>query len=254
MPKVDPVTTHPDPPEGPPTQDAPKSYAGVRGGGHHCQGGQGEQNHSARIEKGPVLIGGKHQNQDDEQTTNARSGEQPPVPPGKGGCQMSARPNQCQGRAEQQGEGPGVCPVINPAGIDSRLIHPRHRPGRQHRPCGDPDQQPASGQVAESRGQQQGPQEVELFLYGQGPQVSKGRGRPKLLKVRDVMKNVPPVAHIQEGCDQVSPEAPQSSGIGEKQNENHGDQQEPQCRDEAATAAHPEIPKIDPPCFTPFFR
>ena len=119
------------------------------------------------------------------------------------GRHAPARPGERQGRSDQERERAGVSAVVDAGRIVAGPVqrdHGGHRCGGEHeRPGGQPA--PAC-LVAQAPGQEQAeqdqprPDQVELLLHRQRPQVPERRRCREPGKVRGVLRDQPPVADV----------------------------------------------------------
>ena len=158
------------------------------------------------IGKRRVLVGPPYQNADDDQPAETDVVQGPPhlrrvVPPAAADWATPWR-----GRHRSTGRRPG-CRCRRRPGSD-------RSPGGTAPPWRGPTPPPApawpapaagararpvrSGtDAAQSEPEQPGPDQVELLLHRQGPQMSEGRRRTEPGEVRDVLEDQPPVAHVE---------------------------------------------------------
>ena len=181
MPQVDGVRADPYPAQRFPSQQPAHARRRVSCHRHHRHRGQRQQNDPVGIEELRVGALAPYENPDHDQTDGSDRVEDAAGPGRDLRGQRPARPHHRQGRAEQHPERPGVGALVDSGRVEARVIEQRHldgRGGRQHqrhpsqaRPHADPEC--ALGQKLESEQQQPRPQQVELLLNGQRPQVTQ---------------------------------------------------------------------------------
>ncbi len=172
------------------------------------------------------------------------------VAPTRGGS-WSIRHTAAKAAPEQQAHRVGVGPEVQPAHVvragriagHRQVRHPAGRDERRdQRHARDP--QPAAPAVQRERDDR--PDQVELLLDRQGPQVLQQRRAPDRLEVREVMDHVPPVGHVEHRGDDVA--AQPLGGVGrEGQREHCAAQEHDHERGQQPPGpVHVEAPEVDP--------
>ena len=250
MPQVDAVRADAHPAQRPPSQGPPEPAARAHGRRDHDGGGHRQQHQPAPVEERRVLAGPPHQHGDQQQP--ARPGGVQQVPPGRESGGAPAGPQHGQRRPDEQRERAGVGAVVDPGGVVAGVVQQRHLGGRrggQHqrgqrqRPePADPAALPPPEPQAEP--QQARPDQVELLLDRQGPQMAQRRRRAELGEVRGVLRDQPPVADVAERGGhgpaqgmQLAPVQRGPAGDGRQHHEQGG--QQPPC------PAQPEVAHLD---------
>ena len=198
VPQVDPVGPDADPAQRTPAGERGDDPVAGRRGDQTRRAERGQQQaHRVddRVAAGEVPRG---PGQNDEPGDAAYV--EPPGMRGRDGRQRPQRPGQRQRGPDQQGRGVGVGAVIDRGRVAARCVLNRHDqrrnrgPGQRAR-----DTSAAVGQPDDDTPHDQRPDQVELLLDGQRPQVIEWRRRPGLPgrgEVRDVMEDLVPVARI----------------------------------------------------------
>ena len=145
-----------------------------------------EHDEAAAVEERGVLAGPPDHQRDHQQAGDAERVERVAGAGGDPATQFAARPDHRQGGAEEQLEGAGVGAVVDPRGVEARAVEDRHQDRRDQR------QQPGSRRPAaaarpEGSGasrtsltptqQDERPEDVELLLDRQRPEVVERAGR-----------------------------------------------------------------------------
>ncbi len=165
LPQIDSVGADADPAQRLPSQNAAQHAVRVDRGGERRHGCQRQQDETVGIqERGErVRLPDEDENANEagcagciEHLGHARSR----APYGD-----AAGPDNRQRRAEQQLEGPRICPFIHARGVVARVVHETHRHGRGHCPGERQHHKRAALAHRPDRDQQQPwPHEVELLL------------------------------------------------------------------------------------------
>ena len=148
--------------------------------------------------------------------------------------------------AQQQREHTGVSAVVHTAGVGGRVVEHHHGDGG----CGGKAQDHAARiGLAHMHGyhgeQQRRPNQVELLLDGKRPKMRKRRGVAQGVKVRNVLRNLPPVVKEQQRRQDVGTHLGEHHVVkdgaqraGHHHDGHHGGEQ-------AADAADPEALEVD---------
>ncbi len=177
---------------------------------------------------------------------------QPPLTRGGCGGEPPQRPAESQGGPDEQGGGMGIRAVVEAGGVLAGRIpdgHGQGRGGRAQPGTGHPRPPPAAG--AQDRGQDERPDQVELLLDGQGPEVLQRRGRPEHREVRLVTQRLPPVARVGDGGQQAGPQRRQLIWLEHGDRGRDGGQHHRQAGQQPAGPADPEAAQVKPAAVVP---
>ncbi len=160
-------------------------------------------------------------------------------------AQLAARPDHRQRRAEEQLEGAGVGAVVDPRGVEARVVEDRHQDrrggGEDQRRHGQPRPHPrrrarALLDQAHPAEQHERPEDVELLLDRQRPEMAERFRRAEAGEVGDVLEDQLPVADVERGGnDRVA----ELVGLGGPEDRHPGDDDEPASGRAPAAAAAP---------------
>ncbi len=247
VPEVDRVGAHAEPAQRPPGEQARELGRRMRGHSDDRGGEHRQQQHPAPVEEGLVLVGLPEHDEHPEQCQPPDAVEEQPSARHHPLLQAPARPDHRERRPDEQGEGPRVRPVVDPGRISSRDVEDRHL----HRRCeredeGEPEEA-APAQVAQPQPEQQRPDEVELFLHRERPEVPERRGWPEASEVGDVVEDEPPVAHVQARRQHVTTERGQLAAIEDRHPRRDDHQHHRERRQEPPRAVDPEGSQAEPP-------
>ena len=210
---------------------------------HECETGQRPQRPRAREQLRAV----EHQPAGDDQ--------QHAQPPGR----AADRTRQGQPRAEEgEQSAEGQLPQARPRGqIRLRLVDgsqiegvgegPRQDEARQHghHRCGGPPQ-PSGDPDGEQRHQR--PDQIELPLHGEGPEVLERRGLRSGGAVGELGRDQLEVLVVEQGCAGLSPQlGVPGEGQGEQTQRRRRGHDESRRREDAAGEAAEVAPRVDPP-------
>ena len=155
-------------------------------------------------------------------------------------------PEQRQAGPQHQPGHAALRAVVGAGGI-GRLVEERHQHGRKQRDGDHGPEQPV-GPLAE-QGQQpdesEGPEQVELLLDGQRPQVPEQRRPFELVEVGRVIQDQVPVHRVGERREQVAAEPGQLLADEQHADRSDHDQQGEHRREQAPGPAEPEVPDPD---------
>ena len=130
------------------------------------------------------------------------------MPAGPAVGQRGRSPEEREQGAHEDRRDPGVGAVVEAAGVLSGLVEDGHPHGRRrghsgHRKCDGTE--PAS-EPAQQHHEDQGPQQVELLLDGERPQVAQQQRTSELLEVRAVGGDEVPVGRVRQRRQDLRPQ------------------------------------------------
>ncbi len=152
-----------------------------------------------------------------------------------------------QGRPDEEGEHPGVRAVVDAGRIavgDEEDAHLDGRGGSGRE--GEDDHGAPVVQVLHGRQDQERPEQVELLLDGERPEMAQRRGRAELGEVRDVVEDEPPVAEVEDARRQIAAEGAQLAAIEQRGPSHRDEQHYEEGREQSTGAADPELSQGDP--------
>src|SRR5918994_1336322 len=133
------------------------------------------------------------------------------------GAKPTARPHHGQCSTDEEAEGTGVGSFVDPRRVYAWLMDQGHSEGGESRASqGQAGQGVAPRDVAHPEPEQPGPDQIELLLNSQGPQVIQRRWWPEPGEGGCLANNVPPVAHVANGGEHVSPDAREQGPIQQR--------------------------------------
>ncbi len=251
VPQVDPVGPDPDPAQYGPAEH-PADQARGRRGQHHAARRQRRDQQPGRVEH-PVRPGevahGPGQHGDPGQAH--RVGDPGVVtvhrPQRACGRQPAQRPGQRQRRPDEQGRGVRVGAVIHPRRVRAGHVDQGHgQRGQGRSGPGHAGPEAAGPAGLEDHEQEQRPDQVELLLDGQRPQVLERWRRPELGEVRVVRQRLPPVAGVGDRGEQRRPERGQLGRLDHGRGRGHHDEQDRQGRQQPPGPPGPESAQVQP--------
>jgi hypothetical protein len=155
-------------------------------------------------------------------------------------------PEDRQAGTEQEPGHAGVRAVVHPGRI-GRAVEDRHQQGRDQRRAHHDQQQPIwSLAEAGQQEQQDGrPEEVELLLHGERPQVPQQGRTAELVEVRRPTEDEVPVHRVGQRCDEVAAQSRELLVDEQHAHRGDGDEERVDRGQQASTAAEPEPPHAD---------
>ena len=241
MPKVDAVGAGAEPAQGRDAERAGGVGAAAGDGGDQGGGGGRGGEQPPWVEPGFAPVALLHDQDDGDEAEKAERVEQASEPGACVGPLPAPRmPDEPERDAEQDGERAGVAAEVDAGRVFAGLVeadHPEQRSGREREHDGE---QCAAGDEAGERGEEQGPEQVELLLDGEGPEVAQLRGAIEGLEVGDVADDQVPVGDVSDSGEHFAE-------VGEQLVAEHGDgveggdgKHERERGQEAAGTAGPE--------------
>ena len=219
----------------------------------HQHGRDRERDEAAAVEEGGVLVGLPDHQRDRDQAGDAEAVERVAGAGGDPRAQLAARPDHRQGRAEEQLEGARVGAVVDPRGVEARVVEGRHQDRRDQRQQQGGDGQPRPHPGGQRRlaheldpeQQDERPDDVELLLDRQRPEVVERAGRGEAGEVGDVAEDQLPVADVEGRGDDAVAELLRLGGAEDRHPGDDDDEHREQRRQQAPGAGEPEAAEPD---------
>ena len=245
VPEVDPVAALADPPQGLRAEHRaePRRAVGDRPDEHGRD--DGDRREAALVDARLVVVPRQHRH--DEQGEGH----------GPGGVQRRhARPadrvarqgpGERQQRADEQPGRVRVGAVVDARRIAAGREQDRHEPRRGDREHERDDRRAPPSQHRDADAHDERPQQVELLLDGQRPQVPQQRRPRERLEVRLVGEDLVPVVDVEERRDRVGPRRGQVARAEDRHRE-HGQRDDEERRGEQPPRPpRPERREVDAP-------
>ena len=242
VPEVDAVGPHADVDE---ERDAEPAAEAHRRVGHGRDDGDGRHVHqeeAAAVEERSALGAEDAQEREPDRPEHAGRGHRSGLHRRDAGLQLPRVPEERQAAAEHQAADAGVRPVVDERRV-GRVVQQRHQHGRGEREGQHGDEQPVRplAEQHQEAGQGQRPQQVELLLDGQRPQVAQQRRPLELVEVGRAAQDEVPVHRVGEGGEEVALEAGQL--LPDEQDADQGDGEQ-QCEHRGQQPAGPAEPEV----------
>ena len=161
---------------------------------------------------------------------------------------MPARcPRHGECSANEDGPGPGVGSLVGPS-----VVKPRHRQqvhggkrraGEKYGQGEDPAE--FAPEQLHDQPKHHRPQDVELLLDGQRPQMVERSGAPESLEIGDTGLDRRPVAHVEHCGKRLGQPRVPLVGLGDGGSDQNNRQQQHHSRQQAAGPPNPEILEVD---------
>ena len=222
--------------------------SGRRGGGrshHQRRRGDRDRQEPAAVHGPGELAAQNHPGGETGEPGPAGQLDDDPAPPGARSNQADRVGDEGEPGADQQPDRPGVGAEVDPGGVGERLVQQGHQGHRGQGPQPHQAEHPPS-QQGPAGSHRQRPQDVELLLDRQRPQMAEQRRARHRLEVGRVAVDERPVGHVAEGGEDVATEPTHLVGHHHRGEGDHGEEQEDQCREETAGTPHPEPFHVEP--------
>src|SRR5215218_5347868 len=148
----------------------------------------------AGVEKRRVLARPQDQEPYDDKSADPDPVQQQATPKVDAvGAKLAARPYHGQGGTEEEAEGAGVGSFVDPRRVDTGLVDQGH--GRGGEGCtgqGETGQPVTPRNETKAEQEQPGPDQIELLLHRQRPQVVERWRRAEASEVGGLADDVPP--------------------------------------------------------------
>ena len=245
VPEIDAVGPDAEPAQRAPAERQADGGAGHRGAREDGRGGDREYNQTALVEERRVLADSPDHDEDDDQAGERRHVEpDPPVAAGHG--RLRARPDHRERGTDQQAGRPGVGALIDPGRVEARLVEGEHGRGggrgEAQRRQREPGQELRLAPDQEHPGQQQPrPDQVELLLHGERPEVVERLRRREPAEVGGVRPDQVPVAEVPGGGPDGSAQIGEPGPVRDRDPGRDHRQHDEQSGQQAAGAPQPEI-------------
>ncbi len=220
------------------------------GAGHdHHHRADRQQHQAALVQERRVLAGAPDQQDDPDQADHAEPVEDVARARHDLAGQRSARPDHRQRGAEQQPERPRVGSLVDPGVVEAGMEQHRHldrRGGRQdQREHGQPrphrDRPFAFVHHPQPEQQHPRPDQIELLLDRQRPQMAERRRWPEQREVRDVLVDLPPVVDVEERRQRLAAHVAHQRAVGDRDPDHDDGQHQVERRQQPPGAPDPEV-------------
>ncbi len=248
VPEVDAVRALADPAHRPTADDRPEPRRRVRHRGHRDRGGEREDQEAAPVEERRELVRAPEHQRDHAEADRAGDVDRAPGARRDPPAEVPARPDRRQRGTDHQLECTGVGPVVDAGRIDARLVEDEHqdrrREGeaedRQAEPGTQAPREPRLGDELDPEDHQERPDDVELLLDRQRPEMVERAGRLEGREVRDVVEDQPPVVDVCRGGRRRPPEVGRLVRPEDRRPGDDDDQHQKQRRQQAPRPRQPE--------------
>ncbi len=176
--------------------------------GHGQRGQRGEAHEAAAVEAAGGVRRVEEEQQDAGQRGDADDVEEGAVPAGPAVGQRGRPPEEREQGAHEDRRDPGVGAVVEAARVLPGLVEDGHPHGRRrgHPGHGQRDGTEPAPEPAQQHDEDQRPQQVELLLDGERPQVAQQQRTPELLEVRAVGRDEVPVGRVRQRRQDLRPQ------------------------------------------------
>ncbi len=228
----------------------------VHDGGDQRSRNDRHREEPALEEEWPVRVAlehepGEHGNGGQRQPVGGEARQpQRPARPGWGPAVGARRrqPDERERRPDQQPRGMGIRAVVETRRIDVRRVedrHPERRPDRQ----ADRDRERAtSTEDRQPEHEEERPEDVELLLHGQRPEMLEQRRPRRILEVRVLADDQEPVRDVGPGRQRIGAETGHVVGQDDDRERDHGHDQRADRREEPPGPAPPEVSDVESAC------
>ena len=252
MPEVDAVRPLTDPAHRPHAQPGPEQHPPVAGRSHDHGRDEGHDEEPAAVEERRELPETGEHEHEEEQAGHTRPGDHHPSLTGQDRRGATRSPDDGQRGADAHAHRVRVGTEVEAARIggpghvaDERADG--HRQCREQRPA--EGHEPHGARPAPPVGEQgdRGPEDVELLLHRQRPQVLEHGRAADELEVRGLGEDAQPVRVVEQRAREVAAE-PGRAVVGDRRDQQggHGQHGE-QCGQQPAGPADVEVLEVDPP-------
>ena len=155
-------------------------------------------------------------------------------------------PEEGQRDADQQRGRPGVGPVEDAVRVH-RVEEDRHQQARGDRARDHADHDAPVTEPRHEEREGDGPEQVELLLDRQRPEVAEQGGPGELLEVGLVAQDQVPVGHVGHRGQRLAAERGDLSEVEERAGDHHHGDQHPDRRQQPPRAPQPERDEVDSP-------
>ncbi len=163
--------------------------------------------------------------------------------PGAAPAQLDRAPDHGQGHSRQQPDRVGVGAVVDAGGVVTGVEEDPGERDRGERPGHHPEQQPAAPEQLHPGGEDERPEEVELLLDRERPEVGEERGALELVEVGLVAEDEVPVGDVGERGDRVAAQLVDAVGLDDRGGDHRHRDQHPDRRQQPPRPPQPEAPQ-----------
>ena len=175
MPEVEAVAAQPEPEQRRAADDAAEARRRVGEGGEQQRGGDRDPGVAAVPERQVVVVDvGEAEDQVAERDHPERVEDRADQRAERFvGAELHRAPDQRQGDAREQADGVGVGAVVDARGVVAGVEEDPGEDDRADRPGEHPEQQPAAAEELHPGGEDERPEEVELLLHRERPEMGE---------------------------------------------------------------------------------
>jgi hypothetical protein len=203
------------------------------------------------VERRAELVGDRQRHQQQPTGHHADAVEDVGGAAADRGAQPPRRPHEGQCRTDEHPGRPRVGALVDPGDVGAVAEQHRHehtrRDGAHHRG----DEGPAPTEPTHAEREEHRPDQVELLLDGERPQVLHERGSAHALEVRLLRDDEEPVGDVAQRCGHI---APQRRHLVRQEHHADGDdggEGEEERREQPSGAADVEVLEVDPVLVAP---
>jgi hypothetical protein len=248
MPQVDPVRALADPSQRPHPDDRAEPGCRMRQRQQQERREDRQDEEPTAVEELRVLAGLPEHVEDRGEPDHPRQIDHVSRTERDARAQVAARPDCRERGSDQELLRPRVGSVIDPRGIEGGVVEDSHEDRRDDREADDDRPQPGADPAgvrkladeARPDQQQERPEDVELLLDRQRPQVVEGARRGELGEVRDVVEDQPPVVDVGDGAQELGSEIGRLVGPDDRDPGHHDDEHHEQRRQQPPRPRQPE--------------
>ncbi len=247
MPEVEAVAAQPEPEQRRPADDVAEARRRVGEGGEQERGGDRDPGVAAVPERQVVVVDVDEAEDQVAERDHPERVEDRADQRAEGfvGADLHRAPDQRQGDAREQADGVGVGAVVDAGGVVAGVEEDPGEDDRADRPGEHAEQQPAAAEELHPGGEDERPEEVELLLHRERPEVGEEARPPELFEVRGVGEDEVPVGEVEERGEGVAAGLVDLVRVGDRRDDHRHRDQHADRGEEAAGAADPEAGELD---------
>ena len=192
--------------------------------------------------EGEVVIVHVQEAEDDvaERDHPGRVQQRPAPAPRRAAAQAPGAPGERQRHPGQQPDGVGVGAVVDARGVAAGVEEDPGERDRAHRPGDHADDQPFAAEQRHPGGEDQWPEEVELLLDRERPEVAEQRRGLELFEVGLVAEDEVPVGEVEERGERVAAQRVDPVRLDDRRDDHRHRDEDADRRQQAPRPPQPE--------------
>ena len=246
MPQVDAVAAFAEPARNRVGERASEGACRVRDRRQQQCGRHGEHEEAAAVDALVVVVHGDERVDHGGERDDAHRVEPAPGPRAVPGRHRRRLPGEGEQHADEQRSGARIGAVEDPRGVRTRPVQRPHQGRRADRAERDQGRQGGAAEQPHADQEERRPEQVELLLDRQRPQVAQQRRPAELGEIALVAEDETPVRDVEDRREGIAAQTDELSALERRADRQADREQREQGRQQSPRAPGPETAQGDP--------